>query len=195
MLFSPREGYHFMSTISLAHQLQSEQLSHMVLRAMATQTLPKLRNERDLLLYLLIEMGWAQMSDIEDVIFVKHIYPKTDQKRSIMQLIISPALGTGLYHFRRTVYTYRIEEYLGSLKLTIADLDAFPVSRDQTDANYPEEAIFATDNDLGMEGLIQYLLSEKWITPEEVIFFTMDPKERKELSKLLPVLYLECGAL
>lgn len=146
---------------------------------------PEQKILRDQLLHKLINLGWCKMQCFDEIVFVKHMFPKTDQKRSVIQLMISPSLGTGLYHFRRTIYTYDIYENNGELHLDVNDLDAFPLHMSQREA---DEVLYATENDLTLEGFKQFLVDNQWIQPEELKYFTMKTKERDELAKNLPLI-------
>ena len=145
---------------------------------------------RNLLLEELLGLGWVVIqigngTDDDETVFAKHFISKYGKHRNMLQLLSSPSFGTGLYVFALRQHTFDIREVQTEngrrLKICCRDFDAYPVS----------VAEFATEEEMGRERFLRFLLERGFMTEEERKYFDRSESSRRKLAQHLPVVIMD----
>ncbi|MBL4952141.1 hypothetical protein JK635_07940 [Neobacillus sp. YIM B02564] len=176
-------------TIILAHSIQLNEGRRKTTNNLVSFQNARIPRQRDRLINKLIQLGWSTWEDDGDIFFAKHLLnPLTQKRNTILQIVSSPHIGTGLYLIKtsrnkfciREVYNAKAKEK--QIKLLCYELDAFPVE---------SNAVFATVEEMGKESFFEFLLDRGFLTQEELTFFETDKNKRKKLASSLPHIILE----
>lgn len=132
----------------------------------------------------LISMGWvaAFVEDDEEPFFLKHFFlnEPNQAQRTLAQVVAYSDAGSGLYKAKRTSWYINqimdLRKGSKQLKVRVGDLD---VVQDTETKKYAQ---IGDEDGMTQDELLQYLLGQQMITPEETIFFT--PAAKNLLSQI-----------